>query len=112
MDYDVQSAASGVATSAINDLGDVANLNKTEARAALLHFFGHDNCVTRAEAEAARLRDLVEEFLESHPSGEHYWHADPEGLPSGWCKECLSEWPCLIERARTALHGEDDDDDG
>lgn len=59
MDYDVQSAASGVATSAINDLGDVANLNKTEARAALLHFFGHDNCVTRAEAEAARLREAL-----------------------------------------------------
>lgn len=62
-----------------------------------------------AEAETSRLRDLVEEFLEGHPSGEHYWQADPEGGPIGWCKECLAEWPCLVERARAALHAEDGD---
>lgn len=58
------------------------------------------------EAEAARLRDLVEEFLEGHPSGEH-WQDTSDYEPAGWCTECLAEWPCLVERARVALHGEE-----
>ena len=66
-----------------------------------------------ARAEAERLRDLVEEFLEEHPSGEH-WQATitlAEGGPAGWCAECMAEWPCLVERARVAVHAEDGDDD-
>lgn len=63
----------------------------------------------RSAAEVARLRDLVEEFLEGHPSGEH-WQPTADGGPAGWCGECLAEWPCLVERARTALYAEDGDD--
>ena len=62
-----------------------------------------------AQAEIARLTEaleLVEEFLEQHPSGEH-WQAEAEGGPAGWCGECLAEWPCLFERARAALSREE-----
>ena len=63
----------------------------------------------KAEAEADRLRDLVEEFLEEHPSGEH-WQATimlAEGCLAGWCGECMAEWPCLVDRARSALDAEE-----